>query len=213
MTSLHSAKLLAQRFSEHVHELRYGIRTSGLITPKALGHADPDALEYSAVSYAPLKRLLATVIPDPQKDIFIDWGCGMGRVLTLASTYPYREVIGVELSTPLCGLAEQNLRRARVKRVCGKVTIANADALEYPIPDNASVMFFASPFRGELLRRVVLRIRDSWLKHPRLVTLLVFNQSEFVRDTGSADWLRRESVRKEFPRASSCVIRSLWPAG
>ncbi len=195
--------------SERAHEIRYGIRTSGWITDDALGYTKGDGrMDYSPLPYAALKQLLSTVIPDKQKDVFVDWGSGLGRVVVLASTYAYREVIGVEFSPDLCAAANANLARARVKHRCGSTRIVNTDAREFAIPEDATVMFFFNPFRGELLTEVVRHIRDSWLAHPRPITFLVSNHASFIADTGSADWLVAASFWPAYPHISCGVIRT-----
>jgi hypothetical protein len=195
--------------SERALEIRYGIRTSGWITEDALGYKKGDGrMDYSPLPYVALKQLLSTVMPGKQKGVFIDWGSGMGRVVALASTYPYREVIGVEYSPGLCATANANLARARVKQRCGSTRIVNMDAREFAIPEDATVMFFFNPFRGELLTEVVRHIRESWLAHPRPITFLVANHASFIADTGSADWLVASSFWPAYPDLSCGVIHT-----
>jgi len=125
---------MIHRVSERTQEIRYGIKTSGWRSEEALGYEKGDGRNhYTPLPYAAIKRLLSTVIPDKQKDVFVDWGSGLGRVLVLASTYSYREVIGVEFSSSLCTTAKWNLDRARVKRQCGSVRIVNTDARDFAI--------------------------------------------------------------------------------
>ena len=182
---------LVHRASERIQEIRYGIKTTGWVSEEKLGFTPGDGrLHYTALPYASIKRLLSTVAPNSQKDVFVDWGSGMGRVLVLASAYPYRKVLGVEYSPDLCAAAERNLNQARVKRRCGSIGIINVDAREFLIPEDSSVMFFFNPFRGDLLTEVVRHIRDSWITHRRPITFLVSNHASFISSTGSEDWLK-----------------------
>lgn len=204
-------KQMVHRVSERTQEARYGIRTSGWIPEDALGYAKGDGRNhYTPLPYTAVKRLLSTVRPDKAKDVFVDWGSGLGRALVLASACSYREVIGVEYSPDLCAAAKSNLDRARVKQRCGSVRIVNSDAREFPIPADSTVMFFFNPFRGAVLNEVVRHIRDSWLAHPRPITFLVSNHGDFIADTGSADWLVRESFWTcSYPPISCAVIRTV----
>jgi tRNA/tmRNA/rRNA uracil-C5-methylase (TrmA/RlmC/RlmD family) len=200
---------MIQRVSERTQEIRYGIKTSGWTSEEALGYQKGDGRNhYTPLPYAAIKRLLSTVIPDKQKDVFVDWGSGLGRVVVLASTYSYREVIGVEFSPSLCVAAKSNLDRARIKQRCGSVRIVNMDAREFPVPADSTVMFFFNPFRGQLLTQVVKQIRDSWIDHPRSITFLVSNHADFIADTGSTDWLSPVSVWSTYPHISCSVIRT-----
>jgi len=201
-TVLHSA-------SERFHELRYGVVTSGWKSEEDLGYKKGDGrVHYTPIPYLALKHLLSAVQPSRDRDIFIDWGSGLGRVLVLASAYPYREVIGVEASAPLCNFAKRNIARSRVERVCENIRVVNTDALDFDVPKDASVMFFYNPFRGELLTRVVRNIRQSWERYPRRITFLVSNHSGFIADTGSGDWLSISSEWSAYPNLGCAVIRS-----
>jgi methylase of polypeptide subunit release factors len=42
-------------------------------------------------------------------DVFVDFGCGKGRVLYLACRHPFKEVIGVDLSPAVVEAARRNL--------------------------------------------------------------------------------------------------------
>src|SRR5579863_927933 len=140
-TPLDKFRQTIHSLSERAHEFTYGVRTAGWVSERSLGYSQGDGrVHYTPLPYAAIKRLLARVSPDPQKDVFIDWGSGMGRVLVMASTYPYRRVLGVECAEFLCSAARENIARARVVRKCSCIEIENADARDFRVPDDASVM-------------------------------------------------------------------------
>jgi len=197
------------KIAERIQEKRFGIKTAGYMSEEALGFSSGDGRHhYTPLPYAAIERFFASVAPNPEKDVFVDWGAGMGRVLVLASARPYRKVVGVEHSPILCAAAERNLKTARLKQRCGSIEVINADARDFPIPEDSSVMFFYNPFRGEVLQNVVRRIRASWETHRRPITFLVSNHAEFIADTGSEDWLKSVSKWTAYPSISCCVIRS-----
>src|SRR5262249_20308841 len=73
----------------------------------------------------------------PAEGAFLDLGCGKGRTLILAAEYGYRRVLGVEFSSLLCDIAQSNLQRyAERSRRGAELQVVNADAAEYPIPDD-----------------------------------------------------------------------------
>jgi hypothetical protein len=109
----------------------------------------------------------------------------------------------------LCLAAEQNLKQARVKRQCGNVKVVHADAREFPIPEDSSVMFLYNPFRGALLTEVVGHMRDSWERNRRPMTFLVSNHTGFIEDTGSGDWLKPMASWSAYPHLSCAIFRSL----
>ena len=55
--------------------------------------------------------LLLNIEEDLGRFDFIDFGSGKGRVLLVASHYPFRQVIGVEFSPELHEIAQENIRR------------------------------------------------------------------------------------------------------
>lgn len=93
---------------------------------------------------------------------FIDYGCGKGRALLMASDFPFRQIIGVEYSSELAAIARRNItlyHNPSQKCVAIKVFEGNA-ALFEPL-DIASVFFLHNPFDGLILQQVLDRIRQS----------------------------------------------------
>ncbi|HEY3706754.1 MAG TPA: class I SAM-dependent methyltransferase, partial [Terracidiphilus sp.] len=79
---------------------------------------------------------------------FIDLGCGKGRVVLLASEYPFRAVRGIDLSADLIRVAGKNLRRwvRGGRAVCGDVRVERGDALEVGFPAGPVVLFLFNSF-------------------------------------------------------------------
>ena len=93
----------------------YGTRTHGAIPLGALGATLEQSTQsrsyYQAVLPNRLHARLRQVPADLSEFTFIDFGAGMGRALLIASDYPFRSIIGVELLPSLADIAEQNLRK------------------------------------------------------------------------------------------------------
>ena len=85
----------------------------------------------------------------------------MGRALCLAALYPFRSVIGVELSPELCKIAQQNVDRIKAKLRCQDVQIVNGNAIKYKVPSDVSIIYFFNPFVGEVMRKVLDNIALS----------------------------------------------------
>ncbi len=200
------ARLIA---TDLLFERRYGVRTSGEVTMEDLGLASEGREQYQPVGWRRLHQALprASVGPD---DVFLDLGCGMGRGVLLASGYPFRRVIGVELSARLADLARENMQRSRAPRRCGGIEIVTSDVLDYDIPDDVTVVFLNNPFGGHVFARVMEKLVDSLERHPRPMRIVYGNPVEeaMLLDTGrfelvrvvrglrpSAEWARSNSVR------------------
>jgi 16S rRNA G966 N2-methylase RsmD len=174
-------------------ERRYAIRTSGVVPLEELGVAGPDRVRYKPAPWLVLRRALPrrSVGPD---DVFVDFGSGMGRVVFQAALwYPFRRVIGVELSARLHRIAQDNIDRNRARLRCTDVELVRADVLDYPVPDEVTVVFFDNPFTGQIFGAVLDRLLASVDRAPRTVTIVYFNPVEHDRlmRTGRVRLVRR----------------------
>ena len=98
----------------HPFDERFGVETSGLIYELPSGHQhDLHNNGYFAVApsvfHGIMRAMLEQLHLDFQRFRFVDVGLGKGRALLLASDYPFREVIGVELSPELDRIARSNI--------------------------------------------------------------------------------------------------------
>jgi predicted RNA methylase len=111
---------------------------------------------------------------DYTRFIFIDLGSGKGRTLLMASEYPFRQVLGVELLPALHAIAEENIAKYkggvgdRVQSICG-------DACDFDFPPEPSVLFLFNPFPQPVLERVLHRLMQSLARHKRTVYLIYHN--------------------------------------
>jgi SAM-dependent methyltransferase len=113
--------------------------------------------------------------------IFVDMGCGKGRVLLSALALPFTRVIGVELSPVLCRIARQNIHNVRlIPRRCAAVEIINADAREYRVPDEPIILFFYNPFPIELMEIVLDNIVKSYFDKVRPIYFIFYACSSIM---------------------------------
>lgn len=105
-------------------------------------------------------------------DVFIDIGCGMGRVLVEAARYPFRRVIGIDVAAEFTSVAAEVLARNRARLRCTEIEIVTADAVSYPIPDDVTVAYLANPLGAELARRVLRNVIASVDRRPRGVRIV-----------------------------------------
>lgn len=121
---------------------------------------------------------------------FIDLGSGKGRTLLMASDYPFRRIVGVELLPALHEIARENLaayksdaqRCFALESICG-------DATSFPYPGEPLVVYLFNPFPEAGLRRAIDRLRQSLTATPRAAYVLYHNpQLEHVlNDSGFLD--------------------------
>ena len=121
---------------------------------------------------------------------FIDLGSGKGRTLLMASEYPFRRIIGVELLAELHQVAQQNLASYRSERQkCVSIESHCGDARWFEFPREALVLYLFNPFPEYVLREVLGNLRRSVTVFPRQVYVIYHNlvhENAFTEQ----EWLR-----------------------
>ena len=192
-----------------VLQRRAGIKVSGVISPEELGFSPEHNSRYEPSHWFTLHRMLPKreVTSD---DVLVDFGAGMGLVVCQAATrYPFRRVEGVELSDDLMQVAEGNVNNSRSRFQCQDIRLITGDALEYEIPDDLTIAYFANPFRGPVFKSVLDRLVASAERSPRRIRLIYINpiEEQMVLDAGfkmtrqlrglrpSREWSRSNATR------------------
>ena len=132
--------------------------------------------------------------------VFVDFGCGKGRAILLAATYPFKRIVGVEFSPQLAETARRNLLTYRNPgQVCRDIEMVLCDAVDFPIPDDPLVLFFYNPFGAEVMERVVGNVRRSLEGHPRPLTVIYYNPAH------ERFWASFPSLRKTVSARFHCI--------
>src|SRR5450755_4244474 len=127
------------------------------------------------------QSLQPTLGPDPTtltfRDFtFIDLGSGKGRTLLMASDYPFRRILGVELLPSLHQIAQENLLQYKSEsQKCFLLQSICADATAFSFPDGPLVLYLFNPLPESGLRRVRLNLERTVRAHPRPVYVLYHN--------------------------------------
>ncbi|QDT37699.1 class I SAM-dependent methyltransferase [Stratiformator vulcanicus] len=88
------------------------MQTSGIVWQQDLGVSEKQAeqaVEYNPTTASQFGSILESLPIDYEQFSFVDLGSGKGRVLLMASEFPFREVVGVELSSQLHEIAANNI--------------------------------------------------------------------------------------------------------
>jgi len=176
---------LRQRFGDADYDWDYRVNTtSGAVgwRDRLLGmfHSAYQPTEPAAF-HEMLDALQQTPTPDHAtvnfRDFtFIDLGSGKGRTLLMASDYPFRRIIGVELLPSLHEIAQANFRHYKSEsQKCFALESICADATEFPLPEDPLVIFLFNPFPESGMRKVFANLEQSLRAHPRPVYVLYHN--------------------------------------
>src|SRR5580704_425289 len=120
----------------HPFDERFGVDTSGLVYELPSGHQhDQYNNGYFAVAPSVFHSIMQALRDRLQLDYrrfsFVDVGSGKGRALMLASDYPFREIMGVELSPELDRVARANIARYTGRRHRTPISSIQGDAAEF----------------------------------------------------------------------------------
>ena len=107
---------------------------------------------------------------------FVDLGSGKGRTLLMASDYPFRRIVGVELLPALHAIAQQNLSAYKSDaQKCFAMESICADATGFSLPDGPLVLYLFNPFPEFGLRRALASLQRSLNTNPRPAYVLYHN--------------------------------------
>src|SRR5262249_11477971 len=132
--------------------------------------------DYRASPSAVFKWAISAVDHDLSRLTFVDYGAGKGRVLLLASEYPFAAVGGIEFAEELHDDAIMNIAqypRSRMK--CRNVECVLEDASALGPPDVESVHYFFNPFSREVFAEVLHNLVVSYRKRPRRLYLILID--------------------------------------
>lgn len=108
--------------------------------------------KYEASSEAAVRWSIENCGMPIEETTFIDIGCGKGRALIVAATYPFSKIIGIEYSGELVEICRRNLEKLKIEARCDVVV---ADAAEYRFPDEDLLVFLYYPFTSKIYDRVL----------------------------------------------------------
>lgn len=178
------AKLATSVALDRVHdywwERRLGIDTAGLIPIESLVAEWRGFHDYFPSSRRVFHELLAHVDLVPGDDVFVDIGSGKGRALLMAAQYPFKRIIGIEISEVLNKMARRNLDNWTGDLACRDIQLWTGDAAACYIPNDATIIYFYNPFHGRTLLAVFEAIARSQLMSPRRIWILFNNTRHFT---------------------------------
>lgn len=107
---------------------------------------------------------------------FIDLGSGKGRTLLMATGYPFRRIVGMELLDELNEIALQNIACYRnEQQKCFNVESYVGDARQFEFPNEPTVLYLFNPFPRHIWLEVLTNLRASVVAAPRHVYVIYHN--------------------------------------
>ena len=131
---------------------------------------------YQPTDPALFHEMLANLDIDLRDFVFIDIGSGKGRTLLMASDYPFRLIIGVELLPELHRVAEENSGKYKSdSQQCFAIETICGDAREFVFPLEPTVLYLFNPLPEPGLVQMIDNLEQSSREHPRQVFVIYHN--------------------------------------
>ena len=173
----------------HPIDRELGIETSGLVGTEEI-HRDKRLITLINPyigSQPSIVRTGLSALGDCTEYTFVDFGCGKGRAVAVASEFPFRSIVGIELSPSLASTARSNASRiGRQFPDRSTVTIANANVSDFALPPGRLACFNYHAFGLELLSEVVERFEAALRGNTPHMFFVYYNPVHFeVLDNSS----------------------------
>ncbi len=162
----------------HPFDTAHGTDTSGFVSPEELptSAAAREHAVFYAGSQPSILRAALSALPALDDYTFFDFGCGKGRALLVASEFPFKDVVGVELSRDLAEIARRNAgivakrfpQRTPVRVIVGDATLT-------ALPQGDLVLYLYHPFAPELVAKVVAQVEAALTVPNRVVYVVYYN--------------------------------------
>ena len=149
----------------------HNVSTEGIIPLSELAVEDENwiyGLQYEPTPFDDFERLIKALKIHYEDFTFIDFGSGKGRSMFLASDYPFRRIVGVELSQELHDVCVQNISQfTSSTQRCFKLESFASDATRFELPPEPTVIYLANPFTIEVMTPFIAHLKNSLATAPR----------------------------------------------
>lgn len=148
------------------YEFYLHINTRGAVKP-----VTDEGVHYTPLPYPMIFRMLR-LLDLQANDVFVDVGCGKGRVVCCVCRLPIKAVVALELNDDLLAQAMANVSNVRRKRTTVVPVALSAENYDY---DDATVVYLYNPFNERITRLVIEQLYQSYLAVPRTIRIVYAN--------------------------------------
>ena len=159
---------------------QHGTNTSGIVPTRNLDIPEDSTRWQANLFLASPARITRYMIEaqlsaapiDPEDYSFVDYGSGKGRSTLVAAEYPFKRVIGIEISAELTVIARQNAKKVK-SRCTAPIEFFCTDARKFLLPEGNLFLHMYHPFGQDILREVLSGIREQAIatEQPRRILI------------------------------------------
>lgn len=146
---------------------------------------------YQPTDPAEFHEMMESAGIDFQDFTFIDLGSGKGRTLLMASEFPFRRIVGVELLPELHQVAVRNIAVfSSAEQKCRTMGSVCCDARDFVFPPEPLLLYLFDPLPAVALKVMLENLRLSLAAAPRPIRVLYHHPASerILLETG---WLRK----------------------
>jgi predicted RNA methylase len=158
--------ILWHKASSWWFEFYLGIDTRGAVQPPT-----DEGVHYTPLPYPMIFRMLK-LLDLQSNDVFVDIGCGKGRVVCCACRLPIRKVVAIELNGDLLDQAIDNAGKVRGRRAIVDPVQGSAQDHDYT---DATVVYLYNPFNARITELVMDKLFLSYTQFPRAIRVVYAN--------------------------------------
>jgi SAM-dependent methyltransferase len=156
-------RVYGRHYNSHPIDRLYGIDTGGFVPTEELNSSLATKISPYLGSQPFIVRRALAALPKLADYSFVDLGCGKGRAMIIAAEYPFREIIGVEISPNLARIARSNAEKMKGNLPSSsKIQIIEGDATKFR-PQGERIVFFTYHAFGIELMREFLKNLEAGL--------------------------------------------------
>jgi len=196
-----------EQLSRDGFDAAHGTDTAAVLVGRELGPgvtADGHLIiHYETTSAAAIRMPLDSLGVDFSELVFIDLGCGKGKPLLIAASYPFRRLIGVDVSPACIEVARRNIARYGPERIDpSRVELLTLDVEDYEFPADPLLIYLFNPFPGRVLERVMAKLERSLRQQPRQAVIVYVNPHALAAIAGCELFQRIPTIADRMPMAA-----------
>jgi hypothetical protein len=153
---------------------------------------------YQPTEPALFREMMASLPIEFDTFTFVDLGSGKGRTLLMASEYPFRRIVGVELIAELHRAAEENIRAYHsATQRCAHIESLLSDACKFELPAEPLVLYLFNPLPEHALSEFLQRLTKSRVesKHP---VWIIYHNPLLERVLAASDFLKKAAETLQY---------------
>lgn len=117
---------------------------------------------------------------------FVDVGSGKGKLLLLASRFPFVEIIGIEYARGLHQIATENIKKFKARTGAHlNIRSINADAIAWEMPDKPTLYFVYNSFDPDTTKAFFAKLEEYVLR-TKAPTILIYGNLRDISEREGA---------------------------